>query len=299
MPGERGLGACAGGCPCCGEQCFRGSWRGAGGHSVGILHPDVPTGHRVGRTDGGSWGGQCCWGGGCDCGGVPNPASLATRDPDTRSAAAGPGGGAGRPVSHPPGRGSCGVAPRRRCGAPPAPIPPGCESARGRGQPPPVQVSSLEAPSPFPASAVSHRPAGGPGPRRCCPVGAGPARAAPTSRGDGRGSPSSGQGVTPRAGLRGCGRCPNLAWDAIAEPRPSRPVPPCQRIRLQAFPPPREPLPENPAWNTRLRGRGLAGGGAIAGSPRGGGDPGTPQRPHFSPCPGGRPPSAAGPCRGS
>lgn len=261
---------------------------------MGIVHPEVPTAHRVGRTDGGSWDGQCWWGGGCAYGGVPNPASPATRDPDTRSAAAGPGGVRG--VRCPtPRAGQLRCRSEAAAGAPP--IPPGRESARGRGQPPPVQVSSLEAPSPVPASAVSHRPAGGPGPRRCCPVGAGPGGQHPRPVGTGD-PPSSGSGTTSRPGLRGCGRCPTLAWGAIAEPRPSRPVPPCQEIQLQALPPPQEPQPENPAWNPGLRGRGGAGGGGC-GVSAGRRRSRYPPAASFSPSPAGRPPSAAEPCRGS
>lgn len=277
------------GCPCrgvpvpWGARASVGPWRGHGGHSVGILRPEVPIGCRVGRTDGGSWGGQCWWGGGCHCGGgggVPKPGPPG----DTRSRHTIGGSwtrrGCGAAAVPPSPGGAAAVSLR---GGPPR-SPRAVSQPRGRGQPPPVQVSSPEAPSPGPASAVSHRPGGGRARGAAAP-------GVRVLRGQ-RPRPA-GTGGLPRAlargsrlaGLRGRGRRPIVPWESMAEPRPSRPIPPRPPIRLRAFPAPREPPPENPAWNP-----GLADGVALSAGSFGvpGGAEGTPVPPAapFPPCPG-------------
>ncbi|XP_014117062.1 PREDICTED: putative 40S ribosomal protein S10-like [Pseudopodoces humilis] len=162
-------------------------------------------------------------------------------------------------------------------------------AAQGVAQPPPQPGPAAVASGPSfqpggaepgPCQRRESPAAGGAGPAALLSRGCGSSRAAPTSRGDRRGCPEGWPGghISRRA--------PGLPW--LPDPRVGRvgldPVQCwCQPIRLQAFPPPRQPLPENPAWNPVFRGRGRAGGRGLRGPRGGGGGPVPPPRPHYPP----------------
>lgn len=279
-------------CPRRGQPCFRGALAGVvEGIPWGFCTPLGPG--WVGQTAA-AGAGSAGWGGGCDCGaggGGPQPRpSGDTRYPDTRSAAAGPGGDAGRPMSHPAPPGGAAVVPLRGGGeGPPSPIPPGRESA-------PWPWAAASGPSFQPGGAEPgpcqrrESPAGGggggAGPLRSCPAGAGPARAALTSRGDPRGSSELWHGgrTSPWAPRPRSLPDPRVGRDGRAPAVPSSPAVPGDPV--PGFPSAPGTTAGKPGLESRLAGTGWRRLREVAGSPRGGGDPSTPQRPRFPPLPG-------------